>query len=116
METTNVRVTRRRLLAAGGAGLAAVLGLTGCAQEDDLAKQAKAGDNKNYVAGDGSVTEFAAADRKKPVDLKGTLFDGTTVTAAQFQGKVTVLNFWFAACAPCRVEAPSLEEIGRAHV
>lgn len=98
-------------MTAGGAALAAVLGLSGCAQEDALAKQARAGDNKNYVAGDGSVTEFGPSDRKDPVTISGTLFDGTTVSPADFQGKVTVLNFWFAACAPCRVEAPVLEEL-----
>lgn len=103
--------SRRAVMAAGGAALAAVLGLTGCAQEDALAKQARAGDNKNYVAGDGSVTEFGLSDRKDPVNISGTLFDGTTVTPADFRGKVTVLNFWFAACAPCRVEAPVLEEL-----
>lgn len=105
--------SRRRLLAAGGALLAAAttMGLSACAQEDALAKQAKAGDNKNYVAGDGSVTEFAAADRKAPVAINGTLFDGRQVTTQDLQGKVTVLNFWFAACAPCRVEAPALEAL-----
>ncbi|MBT2565408.1 TlpA family protein disulfide reductase [Arthrobacter sp. ISL-85] len=90
---------------------ALTLGLSGCAQEDALAKQAKAGDNKNYVAGDGSVTEFAAADRKEAVQIKGALFSGAAVTPADFQGKVSVLNFWFAGCAPCRVEAPLLEEL-----
>lgn len=104
-------VSRRSVLTAGSAALAVVLGLSGCAQEDSLAQQARAGDNKNYVAGDGSVTEFAVADRKNPVDIKGTLFDGTTVSPEDFQGQVTVLNFWFAACAPCRVEAPSLEAL-----
>jgi thiol-disulfide isomerase/thioredoxin len=100
------------VLAAGGLTLAALtLGLSACAQEDALAKQARAGDNKNYVAGDGSVTEFAATDRKAPVQVTGTLFNGTAVAPADFQGKVTVLNFWFAACAPCRVEAPVLEEL-----
>ncbi|TLM84733.1 TlpA family protein disulfide reductase [Pseudarthrobacter sp. NamE5] len=100
------------MLAAGGLALAALtMGLSGCAQEDALAQQAKAGDNKNYVAGDGSVTEFAAGDRKSAVQVEGTLFNGTTVAPADFQGKVTVLNFWFAACAPCRVEAPILEEL-----
>lgn len=104
--------SRRSVLAAGGAALAALtLGLSGCAQEDALAKQAKAGDNKNYVAGDGSVTEFAEQDRKAAVSIKGTLFNGTDVEPADFTGKVTVLNFWFAACAPCRVEAPLLEEL-----
>lgn len=104
--------SRRSVLAAGGLALTALtLGLSACAQQDALAEQARAGDNKNYVAGDGSVTEFAAADRKSPVQVNGTLFDGTTVAPADFQGKVTVLNFWFAACAPCRVEAPILEEL-----
>lgn len=110
---TPAPLARRAVLTAGGAALAVVLGLSGCAQEDPLAKQAKAGDNKNYVAGDGSVTEFAAADRKAPVDVRGTLFDGTAVAPADFLGKVTVLNFWFAACAPCRVEAPSLEALNQ---
>ncbi|MCU1549413.1 MAG: TlpA family protein disulfide reductase, partial [Arthrobacter sp.] len=104
-------LSRRSVLMAGGAALAAALGLSGCAQDDALAQQAKAGDNKNYVAGDGSVTEFAVGDRKTPVDFNGVLFDGTAVAPADFLGKVTVLNFWFAACAPCRVEAPSLQAL-----
>jgi thiol-disulfide isomerase/thioredoxin len=104
--------SRRSMLAAGGLALTALtLGLSACAQDDALAEQARAGDNKNYVAGDGSVTEFAAGDRKSAVQINGTLFNGTTVAPADFQGKVTVLNFWFAACAPCRVEAPILEEL-----
>lgn len=104
--------SRRSVLAAGGLALTALtMGLSACAQEDALAKQAKAGDNKNYVAGDGSVTEFAPSDRKSAVQINGSLFNGTTVAPADFQGKVTILNFWFAACAPCRVEAPILEEL-----
>lgn len=67
-------LSRRGVLTAGGVLLAGLtMGLSACAQEDSLAKQAKAGDNKNYVAGDGSVTEFAKADRAAPVALKGTL-------------------------------------------
>ena len=112
MTDSNFVTSRRSLLAAGGLALTAVtLGLSGCAQEDALAQQAKAGDNKNYVAGDGSVTEFAAADRKSAVQVNGTHFNGTPVAPPDFQGKVTVLNYWFAACAPCRVEAPILEEL-----
>jgi thiol-disulfide isomerase/thioredoxin len=45
------------------------------------------------------------------VQIQGALFNGAPVTPADFQGKVTVLNFWFAACAPCRVEAPLLEAL-----
>ncbi|MFC7850096.1 TlpA family protein disulfide reductase [Arthrobacter sp. NPDC057388] len=108
--TDTPKSSRRSVLAAGGLALI-TMGLSACAQEDALAKQAKAGDNKNYVAGDGSVTEFAASERKSGIQIQGTLFDGTAVTPKDFQGKVTVLNFWFAACAPCRVEAPSLEAL-----
>lgn len=105
----STQFSRRSLLAASGAALA--LALSACTSQDPLAQQANAGDNKNYIAGDGSVTEYAAADRKDPVSFKGTLFDGTAVDATTLAGKVTVLNFWYAACAPCRVEAPDLQSL-----
>lgn len=102
-------MSRRALLATGGAVLA--VALAACTGKDPLADQANAGDNKNYIAGDGSVTEYGAADRKAPVEFTGTLFDGTKVDAANFPGQVTVLNFWYAACAPCRLEAPDLQAL-----
>ncbi|MHA7303791.1 TlpA family protein disulfide reductase [Arthrobacter sp. TMN-49] len=102
-------MSRRALLTTGGAALA--FALAACAGEDPLAKQANAGDNKNYIAGDGSVTEYGAAERKDPVEFTATLFDGGKVDAADFVGQVTVLNFWYAACAPCRLEAPDLQAL-----
>lgn len=94
-----------------GAASAAIL-LAGCAGPDDsLAAQARAGDNKNYIAGDGSVSEYAAQTRALAVDLTGTLFDGSAVSSADWKGNVTVLNVWYAACAPCRKEAPDLEAL-----
>lgn len=104
-------ISRRSLLAASGAALA--FALTACAAKDPLAQQANAGDNKNYIAGDGSVTEFAAKDRKSAVKFSGKLFDGSTVDSAAVAGKVTVLNFWYAACAPCRLEAPDLQALNK---
>ncbi|MCU1573460.1 MAG: thiol-disulfide isomerase [Micrococcaceae bacterium] len=101
--------SRRALLAASGAAIVAAL--AACTSKDPLAQQASAGDNKNYIAGDGSVTEYAATDRKQPVQFSGTLFDGTVVNSAAVAGRVTVLNFWYAACAPCRLEAPDLEAL-----
>ncbi|WP_196820863.1 TlpA family protein disulfide reductase [Arthrobacter sp. CAN_A6] len=104
-------MARRSLLKFGAAlavGLPASVALASCAAEDPLAQQAAAGDNKNYIAGDGSVTEYAAGERGEPVDLTGKLFDGTQVSSAEWAGSVTVLNFWYAACAPCRKEAPDL--------
>ncbi|MGO4383128.1 TlpA family protein disulfide reductase [Specibacter sp. RAF43] len=102
-------MSRRSLLAASGAALA--VALAACTANDPLARQANAGDNKNYIAGDGSVTEYAAHDRSQPVEFSGKLFDGTTVDAAALRGKVTILNFWYAACSPCRLEAPDLQAL-----
>ncbi|WP_026552097.1 TlpA disulfide reductase family protein [Arthrobacter sp. H20] len=89
-------------------GLSAALALSACAAEDPLAQQAAVGDNKNYIAGDGSVTEYAAADRGDPVAVTGAGYDGSVVDSADWVGQVTVVNFWYAACAPCREEAPDL--------
>lgn len=102
-------MSRRSLFAATGALLA--VGLAACTANDPLANQAAAGDNKGYIAGDGSVTEYALAKRSDPVEFSGKLFDGSTVSAAKLRGKVTVLNFWYAACSPCRLEAPDLQSL-----
>jgi thiol-disulfide isomerase/thioredoxin len=110
--TTLVRTTRRRRLLKLGMALAFAvpvsLALGSCAADDPLAQQADAGDGKNYIAGDGSVTEYAPTDRGEPVDVDGVLFDGTAVSSADWTGQVTILNFWYASCAPCREEAPDL--------
>ncbi|MDD1478594.1 MULTISPECIES: TlpA family protein disulfide reductase [unclassified Arthrobacter] len=103
--------SRRRLLSSALLGALAAPVLVGCAYGDPLAQQAKAGDNKNYIAGDGSVTEYAAAERKPPVVVTGEQYDGTVVNSGDWAGKVIVLNFWYAACAPCRLEAPRLEAL-----
>lgn len=85
--------------------------VSGCVADDSLARQAQAGDNKNYIAGDGSVSEYAPDSRGEALELTATLYDGTTIDAADWKGQVTVLNVWYAACAPCRVEAPELQSL-----
>ena len=95
---------------------AATLVLTGCsAGEDSLAQQANAGGDKGYVAGDGSVSEYAASQRGEPVAFEATMFDGSPVTAQSLRGKPVVLNFWYAGCAPCRAEAPDLAALHAEH-
>jgi peroxiredoxin len=106
----------RRMTGRVAARLAAVvlalsLPLTACTAEDPLAQQAEAGSNKNYIAGDGSVTEYAPESRGEPVQLEAELFNGKSVDSSNWQGQVTVLNFWYAACAPCRAEAPELQSL-----
>lgn len=102
-------MSRRALLAAGGAAL--TVALAACTSEDPLAEQARAGDNKGFIAGTGAVSEYGVASRKDPVSFSGTLFDGSAVTAADYLGNVAVLNFWYAACSPCREEAPDLQAL-----
>jgi thiol-disulfide isomerase/thioredoxin len=85
--------------------------LTGCTANDDLAGQYREGSGKGYIAGDGSVTEIAEADRGESVTFSGTVEDGSTVSSADYAGEVLVVNFWYASCAPCRAEAPDLKAI-----
>ncbi|WP_178945446.1 TlpA disulfide reductase family protein [Kocuria sp. TGY1127_2] len=104
-------LTRRGLLSAASVlGLAA---LTACSNNDnsDLANQANSADGKGYVSGDGSVTEFKEADRGDPVDFEGKLFGGTTLKGSDLTDKPSLLNFWYAGCAPCRAEAPHLQKL-----
>jgi peroxiredoxin len=99
-------VVRLLVAATAAAGLAA-----GCTASGALSEQARAGDAKNYVAGDGSITQLAAGSRDEPVELRGTTAEGDTVDVAAWRGDVVVLNVWYAACAPCRAEAPDLAAV-----
>lgn len=91
--------------------MSAALMLAGCARSDSLGAQQRAGDDKDYVAGDGSVTELGTGDRGNPVSAKGTTADGKPLDIATMRGGVVVLNVWYAACAPCRKEAPDLQSL-----
>ncbi|QHC68782.1 redoxin domain-containing protein (plasmid) [Rathayibacter sp. VKM Ac-2759] len=89
---------------------AVALATTGCAQ-DELSEQYRTGSNKNYVAGDGTVVEWPAETRGEPVEFTGLSETGETITAEDYRGTVLVVNFWYAACAPCRAEAPDLQAL-----
>ena len=89
---------------------ALVLGLclTGCASNDQLARQFRDGNSKNYIAGDGTVTEFDASKRPSSNPWVGKTESGDLLTNKDLLGQVSVLNFWYAGCAPCRAEAKDL--------
>ena len=97
------------LLSASALLLVAVL--AGCAANDPLAHQYESGTNQNYISGDGSVTVIAAADRDDPVAFSGTTDAGDEISSDDYAGQVVVINFWYAACPPCRVEAPDLQKL-----
>lgn len=73
--------------------------------------QARAGDSKGYVGADGVYAELAPRERGEPVEVSGTTAEGELLDLADLRGEVVVLNLWYAACGPCRVEAPDLVEV-----
>ena len=98
-----------RRLVLGAVGLLA-LAATGCSEDpNSVAAQAKAGDRKGYVSGDGAVEQIAVADRGEPVTMTGELLDGTPWDIGTTRGEVLVLNVWGSWCAPCVAEAPALQ-------
>lgn len=99
---------KKRLAAIVFAPILMIFLLTGCSANDPLADQFKAGDNKNYIAGDGTVTEFSKENRAAAVEWFGPTENGEILSSSDLVGVVTVMNFWYAGCAPCRAEAPDL--------
>ncbi len=91
--------------------LGALVGLLACAgcTADPLAAQYRAGDSKGYIAGDGAVVEFPEGQRGDPVTFTGTAADGSAIDSSEYQGDVLVVNFWWAGCGPCRIEARPLQ-------
>jgi thiol-disulfide isomerase/thioredoxin len=87
-----------------------ILPTSGCTN-DSLAEQFRAGGNKNYIAGDGTVTEFAEGSRPKAASWSGITESGDAISSVQLTGVITVMNFWYAGCAPCRIEMPELIEL-----
>ncbi len=106
------RFGTRRAKAAASAVLALLLvgGLAACTADNPLASQYKSGDNKGYVAGDFQTKEIGPADRGEPVVFTGTTDAGKKVSSGDYSGDVLVVNFWYAACGPCRAEAPRLDK------
>ena len=87
------------------------LALAGCTS-DTLATGYNSHDaNGNYLSPDGTTKTIAAADRGAPVTWSGTTERGDRISSNDYLGKVVVLNFWYAACGPCRAEAPRLEKL-----
>lgn len=102
----------RRSRRAIGAALAAVfaIGLSACAP-DPVSESFLSGENTGYIAADGAIVEIPVAERGEPVDFAGVTENGEDFDSADIAGQVAVVNFWYAGCAPCRVEAGDLEAV-----
>jgi peroxiredoxin len=95
------------VLGAAFAGILAMAFLAGCTQNPSFGSD---GNQTGYVSGGGVYTEIKPADRKPAEAFTATLDTGKKITSTELLGKVHVLNFWFAGCGPCRVEAARLEK------
>ena len=101
----------RRMLG-GAAALVLAATLAACSGGGEtLADEYRAGDDKGYIAGSYDVVEIPAAERGAPVEFAGVTEHGDKVSNDDSAGGVLVVNFWYAACGPCRVEAPLLEQV-----
>jgi thiol-disulfide isomerase/thioredoxin len=90
--------------------LVAVFALAGCSANDGVAGAYGDGTNKGYVTGDG-YTSYDVGSRLDAGTWTSVTDTGEPISSDDFTGEVLVLNFWYAACAPCRTEAPLLESL-----
>lgn len=111
--STGIRPHTRTLMrvAACVAAVGLAFGATGCSNaSDELSQQWEEGGDKGFISGDGSSLSISPAERTEPVEFSGTVEDGGTFGSDEILGSVTVVNFWYAGCPPCRAEAPDLVE------
>ncbi|WP_298866230.1 TlpA disulfide reductase family protein [uncultured Microbacterium sp.] len=106
---------RRRAVITGAIAVfgALALLLSGCAAEtpDLLSSSAPPG----YLSADQTVREIPADQRDGPVTFTGTTDTGAKADSTAWAGSVVVVNFWYAACPPCRAEAPDLEALAQTY-
>lgn len=99
---------RWRAPLAAALGLAVVLGTAACGGAARPASHPSDVVDQGYRSGDGSTTTWPVGQRKGPVTLSGTDYSGATQDVSAWRGDVVLLNTWYAACPPCRAEAPTL--------
>lgn len=92
--------------------VAASFTLAGCSgEESSINEQMRQGDQKGYVAGDGTVQALAPAQRETVITLEGTTLEEEPWSSADHRGEVVVINVWGSWCGPCIEEAPDLEQV-----
>jgi len=97
------------------ASVTALAATLAACSNDPVSEQYLAGDNKGYIAGEFQVQEIAPDQRGEPVEWAGTTEAGDDFSSDDVAGDVTVVNFWYASCAPCRAEAGDLESVWQNH-
>ncbi|CAN5236249.1 TlpA disulfide reductase family protein [soil metagenome] len=111
--SVNPRAPLSRRLVAAAFAVAFASTLAGCTtQSGGLSDDYNQGDSGgNYISGDGTVVVVPTGNRGEAVAYAGTTDGGDDLSSDDLAGQVTVLNFWYAQCGPCRVEAPDLQKL-----
>ena len=104
------RIRRGARAAAALAVATLIAGLAACSA-DPVTQAYLEGDDKGYIASDFRVKEIPVEERGEPVEWSGVTEEGDDLSSDDTAGDVTVVNFWYAACGPCRAEAADLESV-----
>jgi thiol-disulfide isomerase/thioredoxin len=108
----NLTVSTLRTFAAAIAVGALCLSVSACSVDaNSIAAQARSGDGKGFVSGDGTIERVALDKRSTPLTLSGTTLQGTPWKIADVKDKVLVLNVWGQWCGPCVAEMPHLQQV-----
>ena len=104
---------RTTLTALAAIAVSATL-LSGCASSSDgLAEAYGEVAEQDYFSSDGAFSFFASANRGDSLSFSGMTDMSGPWSSADFMGDPIVVNFWFAGCPPCRLEAKDLAELHR---
>lgn len=107
-KTTSLLTTALMVTAATSFGLA------GCTAIEPLSEKYQQGNERTGTT-DGRIIEIPIDERGDTVSFGGTTEYGDPVSSDDYAGQVYVVNFWYAACGPCIIEAPMLEEVWRGY-
>jgi len=99
-------------LTAALAAVALTAGVSACSSDaNSIAAQARSGDGKGFVSGDGTIERVALDQRSAPLTLSGTTLQGSPWKVTDAADKVLVLNVWGSWCGPCVAEMPHLQQV-----
>ncbi|MGD8149250.1 TlpA family protein disulfide reductase [Ornithinimicrobium sp. Y1694] len=114
--STTARGCARRGLPWLAALAASTLVLAGCSDDGtSINAQMREGDQKGYVAGDGTIEQLDPEQRDIEISLAGTTLTDEPWDAADHTGEVLVVNVWGSWCGPCVEETPDLVEVSSAY-
>ena len=101
----------RKLTVVIAVGALSLVVLACSTDANSIAAQAKSGDGKGFISGDGSIERVALDLRSAPLKLSGTTLEGTSWRVADAKDMVLVLNVWGTWCGPCVAESPHLQRV-----